>query len=467
MKLKKLFTLISISVLCAACQSLPPSSEAGSSGTGSTAASAPETSSSDQPRPTQRTAKPVKRPVRPTDIVVVEDEEPIPDDLWQALRQDFSWAPVDNSRVDQARNSYLAQHTYFQVIAERANLYLYYIVEAVKERGMPVEVALLPLVESTLDPFARSSGHAAGLWQIMPATGRHLGLNTTWWYEGRMDIRTSTQAALDYLEALNTAFAGDWLLALAAYNSGEGRVRRAVANNQRAGKATDFWSLSLPRETRAYVPRLLALADIIADPERYQASLPPVPNRPAFAVATTGGQIDFARAAQLAGIDESELRALNPGQLQWATAPNQAPELLVPPGTLSDFETRLASLPANDRVRWRRYRIQSGDSLSQIARQFHTKVALIKEANQLHNNVIRAGDTLLIPQGSRSSQGLLLAKGEPKQSRAYRVRAGDSLYRIAQRFEVTVEDIVSWNSLNPRAYLRPGQRLTLYVKSGS
>ncbi len=450
MKLKTILSVISITIFATGCQHMGPSQ--GSGGRSATA-HLPE------PKPVQ-----ASRSKRITAALPEAPDAAPPDDLWQVLRDGMHWEHVDNPRIDRARQGFLAQPTYLKVISERSRLYLYYIVESVQDRGLPLEIALLPLVESTMDPFARSAGHAAGLWQIMPATGRHLGLGNSWWYDGRMDVRTSTQAALNYLESLHETFDGDWLLALAAYNSGEGRVRRAVNRNRKSGKPTDFWSLSLPRETRDYVPRLLALTDIISEPERYQATLPPVPNRPAFAVADVGGQIDIARAAELADIDESELRALNPGQLQWATAPNQPAELLVPSDSLADFEARLANLPAQDRIQWRHYRIQRGDSLGRIARKFQTSVAQLKETNQLHSNLIRTGDTLLIPQGKNTNKGLLLAGGEPRETRKYRVKSGDSLYRIARRFQVTIEDIVSWNSLNPRAYLRPGQRLTLYIK---
>ncbi|MFV0477729.1 MAG: LysM peptidoglycan-binding domain-containing protein [Parahaliea sp.] len=389
-----------------------------------------------------------------------------PDNLWQQLRNDFSWPLPDRPSVAAARKHYLRQPTYLEVISERSSLYLYYIAERVAARGLPAEIALLPMVESTMNPFARSSGHAAGLWQIMPATGRHLGLASNWWYEGRMDLRQSTEAALDYLESLHEIFDGDWLLALAAYNSGQGRVRRAVQSNLKRGKAADFWSLSLPAETRSYVPRLMALASIIATPEKYGATLPPVPNRPAFGIADTGGQIDINRAAGLAGIDEATLRALNPGQLQWATAPGQAQELLLPTASIEHFKQALSQLPASERVAWQRYRIRRGDSLNAIAHRFDTEVAAIREANNLKGHLIRAGDTLLIPRGGGAGYMSALNPGGMAKSRNYRVKRGDSLYRIASRFRVTVEDIISWNALNPRDYIRPGQKLTLYVRGG-
>ncbi|MBA6412210.1 LysM peptidoglycan-binding domain-containing protein [Parahaliea sp. F7430] len=385
------------------------------------------------------------------------DEQP--DDLWQRLRSQLSWQDYEEKpEIVAARERFLAQSNYLDVIAARSELYLHYIVEEVEARGMPIELALLPLVESTMDPFANSPQHAAGLWQIMPATGRHLGLTNNWWYDGRRDLRDSTRVALDYLEELQASFDGDWLLALAAYNSGKGRVMRAIKSNRRRDKDTDYWSLNLPRETKNYVPKLLALASIIDKPEQYEADLPPVTNAPAFAIASTSGQIELAKAAELAGVDENLLRSLNPGQLRWATAPSQA-ELLVPVDSLEAFENGLANLSPSDRLQWQHYRIRQGDNLVSIARRFDTQVAMIKEVNKLRGSFIRAGDTLLIPQGS--TWGAALAQSP--QSHDYRVRRGDSLYRIAGRFKVSIDDIIRWNSLDPRAYLRPGQQLTLYL----
>jgi membrane-bound lytic murein transglycosylase D len=301
----------------------------------------------------------------------------------------------------------------------------------------------------------------------MPATAKHYGVNRNWWYDGRLDLRESTAFALDYLEALHAEFDNDWLLALAAYNSGKGRVSRARADNARKGRPTDYWSLKLPRETRHYVPRLIALSAIISYPDTFDVELPHVPNAPAFEIAGTGGQIEMLRAADLAGLQLAELRALNPGQIRWATAPNQPQELLLPVGVSNGFEQGIASLGPNDRVTWQHYRIRRGDSLIKIARQFDTEVGLLREVNNIRGNLIRAGDTMMIPEGSAWANSLAMAEtaGERSQ-RGYRVRKGDSLYRIAVRFDVTIDDIIAWNSLDPGAYLQPGQRLTLYVRDG-
>ena len=396
-------------------------------------------------------------------------EKPLPPakDLWERIRRELTWQSIHNSEVGKQRDNYLRQPDYVPVIAQRAGLYLHYIVEEVERRGMPMEIALLPLVESALNPFAVSSQKAAGLWQIMPATAKHYGVTRNWWYDGRLDLRESTDFALDYLERLHAEFDNDWLLALAAYNSGKGRVSRARAANEDAGRPSDYWSLKLPRETRHYVPRLIALSAIIAYPDTFGVELPHVPNAPAFEIAGTGGQIEMLRAADLAGLNLAELRALNPGQIRWATAPDQPQELLLPVGLRSGFERGIAGLGPDDRVTWQHYRIRRGDSLIRIAKNFDTEVGLLREVNNIRGNLIRAGDTMMIPEGSAWANSLAMAESDTSRSqRGYRVRRGDSLYRIAVRFDVTIDDIISWNSLDPGAYLQPGQRLTLYVRDG-
>jgi len=264
------------------------------------------------------------------------------DDLWQRIRTELSWDAAADPSVDRALAHYLDQPRFMPEVSQRASLYLYYIVEQVEQRDMPVEIALLPLVESELDPFAVSPGQAAGMWQIRPTTGDHLGLEQDWWYDGRRALRPSTEAALDYLDALHTEFDDDWLLALAAYNAGPGRVSRAIEANRRRGLPTDFWSLDLPPTTRMYIPKLLALSEIVSDPEDYGVEIPAVPNAPAFEVVEVGSPVELATAAQAADISLDLLRELNPGQLRRVTAPDQSAELLLPAGSAERFEATFA-----------------------------------------------------------------------------------------------------------------------------
>ncbi|MEH6517894.1 MAG: LysM peptidoglycan-binding domain-containing protein [Halioglobus sp.] len=406
-------------------------------------------------------AEPVVEPV------AIAKPLPPATDLWERIRRELTWQTIHNSQIGAARDRFLAQPDYMPVVSKRAELYLYYIVEEVERRGLPMEIALLPMIESTLNPFAYSSEHAAGLWQIIPPTAAHLGVDRNWWYDGRRDLRESTRIALDYLEALHAEFDDDWMLALAAYNGGKGRVGRARTANEKAGKPTDYWSLKLPRETTRYVPKLIALTAIIAYSEGLGVDIPPVKNSPAFEVAGTGGQIEMLRAADLAGMTLKELRSYNPGQMRWATAPEQAQELLVPIGTGQKFASGIAQLTPDDRVTWEHYRIRRGDSLIRIARQFDTDVGLLREVNNVRGNLIRAGDTMMIPQGSDWAGSLALASSSAdKVKKGYRVRQGDSLYGIAGKFKVSIDEIINWNSLDSGKYLQPGQRLTLYISEG-
>lgn len=450
--LYKLLLVISSFFAIAGCQVLP---------SGDAVDSARETTATSQVQQRSGRGTPDPRALRsPT------PEQIDPDDLWARLRSGMQWDIPDNRQVREARAHYLAQERYFDTITERGALYLHYIVEEIERRDMPLELALLPLVESALDPFALSSQQAMGLWQIMPATGRNLGLDSDWWYDGRRDLRQSTAAALDYLQYLHDNLDGDWLLAVAAYNGGVGRVGRAIVGNSAHGRRTDFWSLPLPAETRNYVPRLLALSSLVGEPDAWELALPPLANAPAFVPVPTNGQIELARAAELADVDLPVLQALNPGHLRWATSPG-ATELLLPPERADMFRARLASLSPDERVSWQHYRVKRGDSLSRIARTFSTRVDLLREANDIQGSLIREGSTLLIPQGDYAASALAANSGSAQiEPRDYKVRRGDSLYRIARRFKVKVEDLIAWNALNPRGTIYPGQQLTMYVRGG-
>ena len=440
MMLRNIVSALSISLFLVACQSMGPIEE-------------------------ESTANVIGPDTTPkVEAVAAPPPAPPPEDLWVRIRQQLQWHTLHNAQIGHARDQFLAQRNYLPVVAGRAQPYLYYIVEEVEKRGMPIEIALLPMVESSYNPFAVSSQSAAGLWQIMPATGRWLGLEQNWWYDGRRDLRDSTATALDYLESLHKEFDDDWLLALAAYNSGKGRVRRAQIANEKKGLATDYWSLKLPTETKRYIPKLIALSALVAYPETFDVEIPPIANAPVFTVVNTGGQIEMARAASLADMDMTTLRALNAGQLRWATSPEQPDELLVPNPLADRMVAGIATLTDADRVSWQHYKIQQGDSLIRIARKFDTEVGLLRQVNHINGSLIRAGKTMMIPVGSSWESSLALAggSGEP-QAKGYKVRRGDSLYRIAGKFNVTISEIITWNSLKRDAYLQPGQKLTLWV----
>jgi len=404
---------------------------------------------------------------------------PIPiTDLWQRIRDGYGIPQSKplHTATQQQLNWFIKHPDYIDRVVERARPYLHYIVDQLEQRNMPMEIALLPIVESGYQPFAYSHGRAAGIWQFIPGTGKVYGLKQNWWYDGRRDVIASTGAALDYLEKLYGDF-GDWQLALAAYNSGEGTVGRAIKRNRKAGKATDFWSLDLPRETSAYVPKLMAVADLVKQPENYNITLSPIDNSPFLTVVDVGSQIDLALAAQLAEISTDEMYQLNPGFNRWATTPDGPHRLVVPLEKADIFQQGLAALPVDDRVQWTRHKIKSGESLGVIAKHYKTTVAVIKEANGLGSNNIREGRHLLIPIASgeasdyplSASQRLATRQNTPRRGnkKIHTVKAGDTWWDIANANNVDVKKLASWNSQAPGDVLKPGQKLVIWTKGSS
>ncbi len=395
-----------------------------------------------------------------------------PQDLWQRIRDGFALPKSEHARTVSERRWYARHQEYIDRTSERAQPYLHFIVEEAARRNIPMELALLPVVESAFQPFAYSHGRASGIWQFIPGTGRMYGLKQNWWYDGRRDITASTIAAFDYLEALNRRFSGDWLLALAAYNSGGGTVRKAIRHNKRLGKPTDFWSLKLPRETRAYVPKLLAIRDIVATPEQHNITMPTIADAPYFEKVATGSQIDLARAAELAEIPLKQLYRLNPAFNRWATDPEGPHHLLIPLDKSAQFKHNLAGLPKENRVKWARHRIRNGETLGHIARRYKTTVAVIKDVNKVRGHMIRAGKNLIIPVAARSPASYSLSatqraktiKSSPKKGikLTYKVQNGDTLWDISRAHNVGVRQLARWNAMAPRDTLRPGQKLVIW-----
>ena len=394
-------------------------------------------------------------------------------DLWDRIRAGLRLPVPDHPRV-RRELAWLAEHPdYLARVSERARPFLRHIVSEVEARNMPLEIALLPVVESAFQPFAYSHGRAAGIWQIIPGTARRLGVRMSWWYDGRRDVVESTRAALDYLERLHAHF-GDWLLALAAYNAGEGNVDRAIARNRRRHRPTDFWHLRLPRETRSYVPRLLAVATVVREPARYGVALAPIPDEPHLAVVPTGGQIDLALAARLADMALEDLYRYNPGLNRWATDPRGPHRLVLPRDRAAAFEARLAEIPPRARVRWTRHRVRRGETLGHIARRYRVTVADIRRVNRIRGHLIRAGQSLLIPVASRDRAAYTLSadarrarlRATPRGDRkvVHRVRRGDTLWDIARAYGVSVRRLARWNGLALRDPLRPGDTLVVWLR---
>ncbi len=398
------------------------------------------------------------------------------DDLWQRLRAGFALDhDIDNERVREQLKWYASHPSYIQRVAERGSRYLYHILSETEKRGLPTEFALLPVVESAFDPFAYSHGRAAGLWQFVPATGKHFGLTQSWWHDDRRDVIAATDAALTYLERLTQRFDGDYVLALAAYNSGGGTVSKAMRKNRKKNRATDFWALDLPRETRHYVPKLIALAKIFDNPSAYGVQLPPLDNKPYFEVVDTSSQLDLAQAADLAGVDVNEIYLLNPTYNRWATNPDGPHRLLVPQENADTFRQALATLPASQRVSWRNYKVKSGDTLITIARKYATTPAVIRQVNKLDGNLIRIGQSLMIPAATKGSDAYVLSASrrlEKKQGQKrsgtklqYTVQSGDTFWDIAREHRVSVREVAAWNGMAPGDPLIPGKELVIWSKS--
>ena len=406
------------------------------------------------------------------DDAAMDAQEANAADLWDRLRSHFRLQDSEHLRTLAEKKWYASHQAYIDRTIERARPYLYLIAEEAERQNVPAELVLLPIVESAFQPFAYSHGRAAGIWQFIPSTGRIFGLKQDWWYDGRRDIQASTHAAFKYLSNLKDSFDGDWLLALAAYNSGQGTVKKAIAHNQRRGKATDFWSLLLPKETRAYVPKLLAIRAIIEHPEQYGIRLEPVANETYLTRVDTGTQIDLALAAELADISIEDLYRLNPAFNRWATDPDGPHYLLLPTDRAETFRENLAQVPESKRIKWARHKIRDGENLGLIAKKYHTTVSMLREVNKLRGNMIRAGHSLIIPVATKHMNSYTLSavqrtqsiQNSPKHGHKtdYTVRKGDTLWDIAQAHKVSVRTLARWNGMATRDVLRPGQKLVIW-----
>ncbi len=392
-------------------------------------------------------------------------------DVWSRIRAGFAMKPIEDPLVAKHEKWFVNNPEFMQAMTGRARLYLFHIVEEVEKRGIPTEIALLPAIESAYKPYAYSRAKAAGLWQFIPPTGRLYGLQMNWWYDGRRDVLASTQAALDYLEKLHSEFDGDWHLALAAYNAGEGKIGRMMEYNRKRGKPTDYQSLKLKRETINYVPKLQAMVNIVANPEKYGVQLAAIPNTAYFALVETDSQIDLGVAAQLAEMSVTDLHYINPAFTRFATAPDGPHHLLVPAEKKDALIEALNKLPKEDRIQYSHHAVQRGDTLHNIARHHNVSAETLRVANGLNSNLLRAGQDLVIPISTRPIRpAFASAQVHPRPvarysassgSMVHRVRTGDTLWSIARRYNVLVEQIRDWNLLEPGDVIKRGQRLRI------
>lgn len=391
---------------------------------------------------------------------------------WDVLRNQLSIDHETDQPDVQEQLRWLMKHpAYLQKLA-RSEPYMYHILTEVRKRNLPGELALIPMIESAYDPFAVSRAGAAGLWQIMPGTGGAYGLRQDWWFDGRRSVRHATDAALNYFTYLNKYFNGNWLLAIAAYDAGEGSVSRAITTSGQSDRV-DFWALPVPAETKAYVPRLLALAEVIKYPDRYNITLPDIPHEPYFEEVNIGSQIDLNQAAKLAGISYRELIKLNAGYNRWTTAPNQPFKLLIPANRVMNFNQNLAHLPWEKRVSWIKHQVRPGDSLDSIAQQYATTAKLLRELNQLKTDKLANNQTILIP-GTKSTPVIMTRAptisiaDRPASYQIYKVvhivQANDTFQTLEKKYLVTTAKIRDWNNLDSTTRLVKGQQLLIWRK---
>lgn len=417
------------------------------------------------------------------------------DNLWDILRSEFSLSHHENHPAVQHNITWFIDNQEFLIhTATQATPYLYFIHQQVKKRNLPIELVLVPIIESGYNPFNLSSAGAAGIWQMMPDTASGFGVKQDWWYDGRRDIVASTRAALDYLTYLFDFFDGNSLLALAAYNSGEGSVMSAIHRNIREGKSTDFWSLPLPKETRIYVPRFLALATIVAHPEIYQIHLPAVPNAPYLAQVDVGGQIDLKQAAFFAGMSLKRFQHLNPGYNRLVTHPHGPYKLVLPIENVERFMIQLARTSLSHHIDWIQYKVKSRDTINSIAKHFNTTTYALQEINHLKKIPLKKGMRLVIPrtvatisnkpdknnrilkeavsQIASSTQKIINQKSKTEEKiyvstaiqpgdTLYIVRKKDTVEKIAENFRLPPKAIYAANKLHSYAIIHPGDQLLI------
>ena len=401
------------------------------------------------------------KPINAKSEKIVENQlNETPIDIWERIRRELTIKIPDDQIAATSiyRERLYKNQSAVNRISKSGQRYLFHTLSRAQELDLPVELALLPFVESEFDPYAKSVDGATGIWQFMPATGKEWGLKSNWWYDGKKDVLASTEAALKFLSYLHQKFDEDWLLAMAAYNTGPSRVNRAIRKNKMQDKGIRFWDLDLPKETTAYVPKLLVLCELINNPKSFEVNLPSIANRPYFQRVKIPGQLDLMQAADLAGLKPETIYELNPGFNQWATDPSGPHYLLLPIGVSDRFITQLESLDENDLVRWDRYKIRRGDSLSRIASRYKIEVAVLKEINGMDDDLIIAGKEIMVPRGSAWAD-----KQSPREQ-IYVVLKGDTLWNISRKFKVSIEDLVLWNELNLEKPLQINQEIKIFSR---
>ena len=418
-------------------------------------------------------------------VIVVPDNAPVPllqlpsatptRDLWHRIRLGFKMPDLETRLAEDRTRWYAGQPDYFARMTQRSSRYLFHIVEEIERRNMPTELALLPFVESAFVPEAFSSAKAAGLWQFIPSTGRNYDLEQNMWKDERRDVVESTRAALDYLQKLYDMF-GDWHLALASYNWGEGAVSRAIAKNRRAGKPARYTDLKMPNETQYYVPKLQAIKNIVAEPGKYGVVLPPIDNAPYFIAVHKTRDIDVETAAKLAEMKVDDFRSLNPAfNRPVIIGAGGGAQLLLPATKVERFQANLAAWESTGQplASWTTYQTVASDTLASVAKRAGISEEQLRDANQIPPRYrLAIGSTILIPRDETMESDIPAASLDgrfslvPEQANlrkvTYRVRRGDTVTSVARRWKVLPKDVIMWNRLTSQS-LFAGQRLELTV----
>lgn len=390
--------------------------------------------------------------------------------VWQELSDHFQLAEQYKGKYDGYVKLFLKNKPYFTRVSKRAKPYLYHILQEVKKRKMPYEVALLPAVESGFSPTAKSYQSAAGLWQFIPGTAHMYDLHKNWWYDGRMDIIHSTNAALNYLQKLYQLNNNDWLLALASYNAGPGNVYKAQKKYRKRhpGKKADFWAIRkyLPKETQHYVPQLFAIAYLVKHRDQYQIALEEVPNESFIEVVPLKQQVSLKKVREITGVSEKLMKRLNPCYLRPTTPPNGKHHLLLPKKNAERFKQKLAEDESLFKVQWAKHKVRPGESLSTVAHKYHTSIREIKRINHLHSNLLRAGKTLLIPYPKHYADKLPKLMEQKYNGKKYfhTVKRGESIWTIANYYNISTKTLCRWNNIGIRTPLWVGQKLE--IRSG-
>ena len=395
-------------------------------------------------------------------------------DLWARLRGGFQMPDLDDEWVRKAEAWYSARPDYVERMTTRGSRYLFHILDEVQKRGMPAELALLPFVESAFVTHAVSTTKATGMWQFMPATGRDFALKQNIFRDDRRDVLASTKAALDYLGRLNKMFGGDWQLALAAYNWGQGNVQKAIARNQKLGLPTDYASLKLPDETRYYVPKLQAVKNIVLNPDRYALGLPPVANHPYFLSVKIERDIDVALAAQLAGLSLETFQQFNPQMNKPVILAAATQQVLLPYDQASAFAENLAR-HGGPLATWTAWVVPKTMSPLEAAKRTGMAEAALRDVNHIPPKMlVKAGSTLLVPRGEHvrddvsehlaDSASLNLAPDAPPLRRvSFKAGKGDTVAAIAARYRLRAEQVAQWNKMGNAARFKPGQAVIVYT----